>query len=71
VEHGWFQRVLRGRPDVPWLYWSPEHHDLDFDGAVADRAVVEDGFTSWKAEIDAQCRPRALRRSLYAAPLRI
>jgi uncharacterized damage-inducible protein DinB len=53
VEHNWFQRVLQGRRDVPRLYWSPEDPDLDFDGAVADPAVVEDGFTVWKAQIAA------------------
>ncbi len=53
VEHHWFQRVLRGQGDLPRLYWTPEHHDLDFDGAVADPAVVQDAFTSWKAQIKA------------------
>src|SRR3954453_5214628 len=32
VEQHWFHRVLQGHPDVPRLYWSAEHHDLDFDG---------------------------------------
>jgi len=50
VEHNWFQRSLQGRRDVLRLYWSPENHDLDFDGAVADPAVVEDAFTVWKAQ---------------------
>ncbi len=53
VEHHWFQRVLQGQGDVPRLYWSPDHHDLDFDGAVAEPAVVDDGFTAWKAQIAA------------------
>ena len=53
VEHNWFQRSLQGRPDVPRLYWSPDDHDLDFDGAVADPAVVEDAFTTWRAQITA------------------
>jgi uncharacterized damage-inducible protein DinB len=53
VEHHWFQRSLRGDRDVPKLYWSPDNHDLDFDGAVADPAVVEDAFAAWKAQIAA------------------
>jgi uncharacterized damage-inducible protein DinB len=51
VEHNWFHRTLQGHPDVPRLYWSAEHHDLDFDGAVADPAVVEDAFAAWRAQI--------------------
>jgi uncharacterized damage-inducible protein DinB len=53
VEHHWFQRVLQGQPDVPRLYWSPDHHDLDFDGAVTEPAVAEDAFAAWKAQIAA------------------
>ena len=53
VEHNWFQRVLRGQRDAPRLYWSPDHHDLDFDGAVGDPAVVEDGFIAWRAQVAA------------------
>jgi uncharacterized damage-inducible protein DinB len=53
VEHHWFQRVLQGQGDVPRLYWSPDQNDLDFDGAVADPAVVEDAFAAWKAQIAA------------------
>lgn len=53
VEHDWFQRSLQGRREVSRLYWSPENHDLDFDGAIADPAVVEDAFTAWKAQIAA------------------
>jgi uncharacterized damage-inducible protein DinB len=51
VEHHWFQRVLQGHRDVPPLYWSAENNDLDFDGAVADPAVVEDAFAAWRAQI--------------------
>jgi hypothetical protein len=41
---------------VPRLYWSAENHDLDFDGAVADPAVVEDAFAAWRAQIAAADR---------------
>jgi uncharacterized damage-inducible protein DinB len=53
VENHWFQRVLQGRTDGPRLYKSPENPDLDFDGAVADPAVVEDAFATWTREISA------------------
>jgi uncharacterized damage-inducible protein DinB len=53
VEHNWFQRSLRGHRDQPRLYWSPDSHDLDFDGAVADSVVVEDAFAVWRAQIAA------------------
>ncbi len=53
VEHHWFRRSLLGHRDTPRLYWSPENHDLDFDGAVPDPAVVDDAFTTWNAQIAA------------------
>ncbi len=53
VEHNWFQRSLQGHRDVPRLYWSTEDNDLDFNGAVADPAVVEEAFAAWKAQIAA------------------
>jgi uncharacterized damage-inducible protein DinB len=53
VEHNWFQRSLQGRREVPRLFWSPEDHDLDFNGAVADPAVVDEAFAAWKAQIKA------------------
>jgi uncharacterized damage-inducible protein DinB len=53
VEHNWFQRSLRGHHDVPRLYWSAQDQDLDFNGAVADAAVVEEAFAVWKAQIAA------------------
>jgi uncharacterized damage-inducible protein DinB len=53
VEHNWFHRSLRGHRDVPRLFWSPEDHDLDFNRADADPAVVEEAFAVWKAQIAA------------------
>ena len=53
VEHHWFQRTLQGHGDLPRLYWSADEHNLDFEGAVADLAVVEDAFTTWTAQIAA------------------
>jgi uncharacterized damage-inducible protein DinB len=53
VEHNWFHRTLQGHPGEPRIYWSAENNDLDFDGAVADPAVVEDAFAGWRAQIAA------------------
>jgi uncharacterized damage-inducible protein DinB len=50
VEHKWFQRVLTGR-DVPRLYESPDDADLDFNGAVAEQAVVDDAFATWREQV--------------------
>jgi uncharacterized damage-inducible protein DinB len=51
VEHNWFVRSLQGHRHIPRLYWSSEDHDLDFNGALADPAVVEDAFATWKTQI--------------------
>ncbi|GAA2710401.1 DinB family protein [Actinoplanes palleronii] len=51
VEHGWFRRSLQGLHDEARPYWSDDNKDLDFDGAVADAAVVEDAFASWREQI--------------------
>ena len=53
VEHNWFQRTLQGHREVPRLFWSPEDSDLDFNGATADPAVVEEAFAAWKAQMAA------------------
>ena len=50
VEHSWFRRVMEGQP-LDRLYWSAEDRDLDFNGAVADPAVVEDAWSSWRREV--------------------
>jgi uncharacterized damage-inducible protein DinB len=49
VERGWFDRVA-GRSRPPY-YYTAEDRDGDFDGAVADQAVVDDAFATWRAEI--------------------
>ena len=50
VEHHWSRRVLQGQ-DVARLYRSEAQPDLDFDGAVADPAVVEDAWVAWRREV--------------------
>lgn len=52
VEHNWFQRVLRGR-DEPQLYRTEADRDRDFNGAVADAAVVEEAWSTWRREVAA------------------
>jgi uncharacterized damage-inducible protein DinB len=53
VEHNWFDRNLQDHRDLPRLYSSTEDHDVDFNGAVADPAVVQDAFASWREQIAA------------------
>ncbi|HYJ70499.1 MAG TPA: DUF952 domain-containing protein [Nocardioidaceae bacterium] len=50
VEHSWFRRVMDGQ-DIPRLYRSEIDRDLDFNGAVADPAVVDDAWRTWRAEM--------------------
>jgi uncharacterized damage-inducible protein DinB len=51
VENHWFQRVLQGRTDGPRLYKREDDRDWDFNGAVAEPAVVDDAFATWQSEI--------------------
>jgi uncharacterized damage-inducible protein DinB len=51
VENHWFQRVLQGRRDAPWLYKREDDTDWDFTGATPDPAVVREAFATWKGEI--------------------
>jgi hypothetical protein len=49
VERGWFRKCMAGQ-EVPKLYQSATQPDGDFDGAVADPAVVEEAWDAWRAE---------------------
>ena len=51
VEHHWFHRVIEGHLDEPRLYRTEEDRDLDFNGAVAEDAVVADAWESWRREV--------------------
>jgi uncharacterized damage-inducible protein DinB len=51
VEHAWFRRFIEVRQDLPRLYKSPDDRDLDFNGAVADDAVVADAWAAWRGEV--------------------
>jgi uncharacterized damage-inducible protein DinB len=50
VERGWFRRAMAGDVAAP-LYWSPEHREGDWDGAVADPSMVERAWEDWRAEV--------------------
>lgn len=52
VEHRWFQQALQGR-DEPGPFTSADDRDADFNAAVADPAVVEEAFATWKQQIAA------------------
>jgi hypothetical protein len=50
MERGAFRRLMAGE-DVPRLYISPDDPDGDFDGAVADPAVVAAAWRTWEEEV--------------------
>jgi uncharacterized damage-inducible protein DinB len=50
VERGWFRRRFAGL-DVPKRYQTEADPDGDFNGAVADAAVVEEAWEAWREEI--------------------
>jgi uncharacterized damage-inducible protein DinB len=50
VERGWFRRRFAGQ-DAARRYQSEADPDGDFDGAVADPAVVDEAWAAWRAEI--------------------
>jgi len=49
VERNWFRRVLAGE-GAPRIFCTPQDHDGDFNGAVADPAVVEEAWRAWREE---------------------
>ncbi|HVU61398.1 MAG TPA: DinB family protein [Mycobacteriales bacterium] len=50
VERSWFRIRFAGE-DVPRLYQTPEDPDGDFNGAVADQAVIDDAWARWREEV--------------------
>jgi uncharacterized damage-inducible protein DinB len=50
VERTWFRRRFAG-DDVPKRYQTEDEPDADFDGAVADQAVVDEAWTAWREEV--------------------
>ena len=51
VEQTWFRIRLAGQ-DVPRMYRTEADRDDDFNGAVADPAVVAEAWRDWRAEVD-------------------
>jgi len=50
VERGWFRRRFAGQ-DVRRRYQTEAAPDADFDGAVADPAVVDEAWSAWREEV--------------------
>ena len=50
AEQSWFRIVLAGQ-DVPKHYRSEADPNGDFDGAVADPAVVAEAWDTWRSEV--------------------
>jgi uncharacterized damage-inducible protein DinB len=51
VEFHWTRRFVEGHMELPRPFKSPEDRDLDFNGAVADDAVVAEAWDVWRAEV--------------------
>ena len=52
VERSWFQEVLQGKAGLPKLFGkTPENPDEDFDGAVADPALVAQAWEIWRHQV--------------------
>jgi Protein of unknown function (DUF664) len=50
VERFWFRRVM-AQSDVPPLYWRDDVPDVDWLGAIADPALVDDAWRAWRGEV--------------------
>jgi uncharacterized damage-inducible protein DinB len=50
VERKWFRQRFAGQ-DAPTRYQSESEPDRDFDGAVADQAVVDEAWDAWRDEV--------------------
>jgi uncharacterized damage-inducible protein DinB len=50
VERKWFRQRFGGQ-HVPNRYQSEAEPDGDFDGAVADQAVVDEAWAAWRDEV--------------------
>ncbi|EFL33069.1 conserved hypothetical protein [Streptomyces viridochromogenes DSM 40736] len=46
-----FRRVMAGE-DAPKLYRTDEDRDGDWNGAVADQAVVDEAWRQWRTEVE-------------------
>ncbi|MCB0894357.1 MAG: DUF664 domain-containing protein [Nocardioides sp.] len=48
MEHHWFHRVLQRHPEDDQLFVVDGDWETQFDGAVADPAVVQEAFATWR-----------------------
>lgn len=48
MEHHWFRRVLQRHPEETQLFVVDGDWESQFDGAVADAAVVDEAFRTWR-----------------------
>lgn len=51
VELSWWRRVMDRHPELPKMWGKDVHPDADFEGAVADDAVVAEAWAAWRAEV--------------------
>jgi uncharacterized damage-inducible protein DinB len=51
VEYSWWRRVMDRNLALPKMWGKDQHRDADFDGAVADDAVVAEAWAAWRAEV--------------------
>jgi uncharacterized damage-inducible protein DinB len=51
VERAWFRRRFAGNDTLPKRYQTEADPDGDFNGAVADPAVVEEAWAAWREEV--------------------
>jgi uncharacterized damage-inducible protein DinB len=51
VERTWFRRRFAGNDQLPKRYQTEDDPDGDFNGAVADPAVVEEAWAAWRDEV--------------------
>lgn len=51
VEHSWWRRVMDHHLELPKMWGKDTSPDADFDGAVADDAVVAEAWAAWRAEV--------------------
>ena len=51
TERAWFRKVMAGQ-DLGGIYLTDDEPNKDFEGAVADPAVVQEAWDNWRAEVD-------------------
>jgi len=48
MEHHWFRRVLQQQSDEPQLFVVDGDWESQFDGALAEPALVDEAFAAWR-----------------------